>query len=105
MTYAPVNYTEAESGITVAAGELTAVMESVRTAIARIEAADSRMTALAQAAPVGYLGHIQWINAQATALPSDQAIMDLKRRSDKLSADFGTVQAYVQALIAAVQGV
>lgn len=55
MTVAPTTYTEAEAQLNEVTVEVSNVLNSVRTAIARINAAHDRMGILAQAAPAGYL--------------------------------------------------
>jgi hypothetical protein len=102
MTYAPTTYTEAEAQLNEVTAEVAGVLASVRTAIARISAANVKMTGLAQTAPIGYLDLITYIAGQDQ---NDAAWADMKRRSDKIVADFGSVQGYIQGLIAAIDGV
>jgi hypothetical protein len=70
-----------------------------------IEAIDEVVTALNnlnQAAPTGWLDTIQYIEAQAAAFPGDEAWQDLKRRKDKLVADFQVIKARFEAVAAAI---
>lgn len=105
MTVAPTTYTEAEAQLNEVTVEVSNVLNSVRTAIARINAAHDRMGILAQAAPAGYLSLISYINTQAAANPADPTWTNIKNRSDKIVGDFTSINSYINNLITAINEV
>jgi len=105
MTYAPTTFLEAEAGLNVVTTDVAGIKASVATAIARINEADVRMGNVVQAAPVGWLDLVTYVNTQATANGSDQAWQDLKRRKDKIVADVTSIQNKIQEYIDAINAV
>jgi hypothetical protein len=105
MTYVPTSYTQAEAGLNQVTMEVAAIMDSVRTAIARIDAANVKLGQLDDPAPVGYIELLNFITEQTASNPGDAEWIGLQGRMNKIAGDFGTLQAYLTNLTAAISAV
>lgn len=105
MSTAPTSYSEALATKNELVAEMQAISVAVSTAIARINAASVKLGQLAQAAPVGYIDLINYVNAQVTANPADADWLREQAELGKIVNDFVTKTNYLNALIAAIDAV
>lgn len=102
--YIADSYTRADRILAAIAEDITYYVTSVEKAVATIDKAAADLGKFPSAYPTGFLESIQYINTQATANPTDEAWQDLKRRKDKLVADFNATKNRFEAISTAING-
>lgn len=104
MSRNPDNFLRAEAGLASAQLDADRLYDQMLDAVTRLSAAASALGTLGNAhnaSPPGYGTVGSYINARAAANPTDEAWQDLKRRRDKIVADFQAMQTRAASVAAA----
>ncbi len=104
-TFDPNSYLQAKAVADRIAEEVTITIEAAERRIADLTVFVGNLDNLATPAPVGWLGWVQYVDAQAAANPADEAWQDLKRQRDKIVADFNAERSRLQSIVDAINAV
>ena len=105
MTQAPTSYSDALHEVDELTGRMFAAKSRMTRGLDLLQEAVDIYTSLDDAAPVGFLDLVQFINAQQSANPADADWASLKSQKNKIvtnfQADLATAQAKLTAANAA----
>ena len=105
MTFVPNNWTGAKAAINEIVEDVTRITEAKDKQIEALQNLAAQLSQMSAAAPAGWSGAIAFINAQATAEPSNAAWQSLKAEADEVVSDFLAERAALDAVNAAIAGV
>jgi hypothetical protein len=97
-TYVPNSFLRAEAALNQITTDVSQIVQRVEQNIARIQTAETELTAMQQNAPTGWAGMVGYVDAQLAANPDDPAWQTLKARMDKIVGDFVARKAQVKAI-------
>lgn len=104
-TKTPTSFVEAEVELSRLVISLAGEFDRIDNAIASLVAAELNLSRLATAAPNGYQSLKQWLDSEAVANPTDEAILNAKARMDRIVTDFVAKRQYVTQVLTAINAV
>ena len=104
-TFTPDSYTRARAAQDQATTQVAQIAVRVENAVAVLQALETELTQLGQAAPNGWAGLASYVSAEAVANPTDEDWASLDSQVGKLVADFQAKKTEVEAINAAIAAV
>lgn len=102
--YIADSYTRASAITNILIDEISQNITAGEKSMATLVAVRDRLGAMASAYPAGYVESIQYVNAMASANPSDAAWQALKAKMDKAITDFQVANSRFTTITAAIDG-
>jgi len=104
IPYIADSFVRAEDAINRISAQVSSYVTVGESAMTTISQVSDDLSKMDDPFPVGWLETAQYIDAQAAANPSDEAWQDMKRRKDKIVADFQAAQARFAGIATAISG-
>ena len=105
MTYIANSFMSARNALDRITTEAVEAVNLRDRSVAQIQRQITVLNNLAQAAPVGWLETVQYINSEAAANPTDENWQRLKAEKDRIVADYQAEVTKTQAIIDAINAV
>ena len=102
--YIADSFVRADNALTRISAQVSSYVTTGESAMTTISQVKDDLNDMSQVWPIGWLETIQYIDAEAAANASDEAWQDLKRKKDKLVADFQAAKTRFEAIETAIAG-